>query len=317
MSHHDRSLGKLPMQFLKLGTLTVLAFAVSAPPHSVAQQPGQKTFSSASAACHALAKAVQSDDQPGLLNILGPDAKELISSGDPAEDKSNREEFVQKFKQMHRLVNEPDGTTTLYIGAENWPTPIPLLHKDNAWYFDTPAGKKEVLYRRIGKNELAVIQVCREVVDAEKEYHSQPHDGESQQQYADKLSSDPGKHNGLYWETSSGQQESPIGPLIAAAATDGSSATSEHKPQPFMGYYFRILTAQKTAKGSSSYIVDGKMTGGFALLAYPAQYRSSGVMTFMVDQDGVVYEKDLGARTPTVVQKLSRYERDSSWRQAD
>lgn len=317
MSQDDRNLGQLPTQFSKLGVLAVLALAVSIPSLSAAQQTGQKTFGSAGEASHALAKAVQSDDQPALLSILGPDSKDIISSGDPAEDKSNREEFVRKFKQMHRLVNEPDGTTTLYIGAENWPTPIPLMHKGNAWYFDTPAGKKEVLYRRIGKNELAVIQVCREVVDAEKEYYSQPHDGESQQQYAERLSSDPGKHNGLYWETSAGQKESPIGPLVAAAATDGNSGNPEQKPQPFMGYYFRILTEQKTSKGSHSYMVDGKMTGGFALLAYPAQYRSSGVMTFLVDQNGVVYEKDLGARTATVVQKLTRYERDASWRQAD
>ena len=312
MFQDDRNLGQLPAQSFKLA-IAILALAVSASPLLAAQQPGQETFSSASAASHALAKAAQSNDQSALLSILGPDAKDLISSGDPAEDKSAREEFVQKFKQMHRLVNEPDGTTTLYIGAENWPTPIPLLHKGNSWYFDTPAGKKEVLYRRIGKNELAVIQVCREVVDAEKEYYSQPHDGESQQQYAGKLSSDPGKHNGLYWETSAGHQESPIGPLVAAAAPDSSSG----KSQPFMGYYFRILTAQKTAKRASSYIVDGKMTGGFALLAYPAQYRSSGVMTFIVDQDGIVYEKDLGARTAAAAKALIRYERDASWRKAD
>ena len=316
MSQQDRNLGHLPAQSFKL-SVAILALAVSTSPLLAAQQPGQETFSSASAASHALAKAAQSNDQSTLLSILGPDAKDLISSGDPAEDKSAREEFVQKFKQMHRLVNEPDGTTTLYIGAENWPTPIPLLHKGNAWYFDTPDGKKEVLYRRIGKNELAAIQVCREVVDAEKEYYSQPHDGESQQQYAGKLSSDPGKHNGLYWETSSGHQESPIGPLVAAASADGGAGNPDHKSQPFMGYYFRILTAQKTRKGASSYIVDGKMTGGFALLAYPAQYRSSGVMTFIVDQDGIVYEKDFGARTAAAAKALTRYERDASWRAAD
>jgi hypothetical protein len=317
MSQEDRNLRQLPTEFFKLATLAVLALAVSTSPLFAAQQPGQKTFGSAAEACHALVKAVQSDDEPAMLSILGPDAKELISSGDPAEDKSSREEFIKKYKQMHRLVNEPDGTTTLYIGAENWPTPIPLMHKGNAWYFDTPAGKKEVLYRRIGKNELAVIQVCQEVVDAQKEYYSQPHDGESQQQYAGKLSSDPGKHNGLYWETSAGQPESPIGPLVAAAAADGASENPDQKPQPFMGYYFRILTGQKTAKGSRSYIVDGKMTGGFAFLAYPAEYRSSGVMTFMVDQDGVVYEKDLGPRTTAIAKTLTRYDRDTSWRQSD
>jgi hypothetical protein len=317
MSQEDRNLGQLPTQFFKLATFAVLAMAASVLPLSAAQQSGQKTFGSAAEASHALVKAVQSDDQSALLSILGPDAKDLISSGDPSEDKSSREEFVQKYKQMHRLVNEPDGTTTLYIGAENWPTPIPLMHKGNAWYFDTPAGKKEVLYRRIGKNELAVIQSCRELVDAEKEYYSQPHDGESGQQYASKLSSDPGKHNGLYWETSAGQQESPIGPLVAAAAANGGSENSDQKPQPFMGYYFRILTGQKTAKGSRSFIVDGKMTGGFAFLAYPAEYRSSGVMTFLVDQDGIVYEKDLGPHTAAIAKTLTRYDRDASWRQAD
>ena len=317
MSQEDRSLGQLPTQLSKLGLFVFLALAASLPPLSAAQQPGQKTFGSASEASHALAKAALANDQSALLNILGPDAKELISSGDPAEDKSNREEFVQRFKQMHRLVNEPDGTTTLYIGAENWPTPIPLTHKGDAWYFDTPAGKKEVLYRRIGKNELAAIQVCREMVDAEKEYYSKPHDGESQQQYAGKLSSDPGKHNGLYWDAGAGQQESPVGPMIAAAAADANPGNQDQKPAPFMGYYFRILTAQKTPKGSHSYIVDGKMTGGFAFVAYPAEYRSSGVKTFLVDQDGIVYEKDLGARTATAAKTLTRYEHDASWRQAD
>lgn len=317
MSQEDRNLGQLPTKFFQLRMFAALALAVSNPTLLASQQPGQKTFSSAAEASHALVKAVQSDDEPVLLSILGPDAKELISSGDPAEDKSSREEFVQKYKQMHRLVNEPDGTTTLYIGAENWPTPIPVVHKGSAWYFDTPAGKKEALYRRIGKNELAAIQVCREMVDAEKEYYAKPHDGESQQQYAGKLASDPGKQDGLYWQTSAGQQESPLGPLVAAAAVDGNAADPEKKPQPFMGYYFRVLTAQKTAKGSHSYIVDGKMTGGFAFLAYPAEYRSSGVMTFMVDQDGIVYEKDLGARTAAVTKTLTRYERDASWRQAD
>jgi DUF2950 family protein len=314
MSQEDRNLRQLPTEFFKLATFAALALAVSVSPLFAAQQPGQKTFKSAHEACHALVAAVQSDDQSALLNILGPDAKDLISSGDPAEDKSHREEFVKKYKQMHRLVNEPDGTTTLYIGAENWPTPIPLMHEGNAWYFDTPAGKKEVLYRRIGRNELAVIQVCQELVDAQKEYYSQPHDGASQQQYAGKLSSDPGKHNGLYWETSAGQPESPIGPLVAAAGDPGNP---DQKPQPFMGYYFRILTEQKTAKGPRNYIVDGKMTGGFAFVAYPAQYRSSGVMTFLVDQDGIVYEKDLGPRTASITKTLTRYDRDASWRQAD
>lgn len=282
-----------------------------------AQQSGQKTFKSAAEASHALVAAVKSDDEPALLGILGSDAKSVISSGDSVEDKNDRAEFLQKYHQMHRLVTEPDGTTTLYIGAENWPTPIPLVHKGPAWYFDTPAGKQEILYRRVGKNELAAIAVCRELVDAEKEYFAQPHDGDSGQQYARKVYSDPGKQNGLYWQASAGQSESPIGPLVATAAGEGYTDGSDQSPKPFQGYYFRVLTSQKTAKGTRNYVVNGKMTGGFAFVAYPAEYRSTGVMTFLVDQEGIVYEKDLGPRTATLAKSLRSYERDASWRKAD
>ncbi|MGA8620803.1 MAG: DUF2950 domain-containing protein [Candidatus Sulfotelmatobacter sp.] len=300
----------------KIATLTILAAGITfLQIHAAAQQAGQKTFSSAAAASGALLAAVKAEDQPALLSILGPDAKDIVSSGDSVEDKNNRAEFVQKYEQMHRLVTEPDGKTTLYIGAENWPTPIPLAHKGGAWYFDTPAGKQEILYRRIGRNELAVIQVCREMVDAEKEYYGQPHDGDSANQYAQKLFSDPGKHNGLYWQASAGEGESPIGPLVASAAAEGYPA--DQQPQPFQGYYFRVLTGQKTPGGARSYIVDGKMTRGFAFVAYPAEYRSSGVMTFIVDQDGIVYEKDLGRRTSAIAKTLTRYDRDSTWRKAD
>ena len=282
---------------------------------AAAQQPGQKTFSSAAEASKALVAAVKADDQSDLVKILGPGSKDIISSGDPIQDKNTHAVFVQKYEQMHRLVVEPDGKTTLYVGAENWPTPIPLAHKGGAWYFDTPAGKQEILYRRIGKNELTVIQVCRELVDAEKEYYGQPQDGGSVNQYAEKLYSDPGKHNGLYWETSGGESNSPIGPLVASASAAGYPA--DLQPQPFQGYYFRILTAKKTPHGVESFIVDGKMTRGFAILAYPAEYRSSGVMTFLVDQDGIVYEKDLGPRTARIAKSLKQYDRDASWRKAD
>ena len=282
---------------------------------ATAQQAGQETFPSAGKATKALITAVKANDESALIKILGPGAKEIVSSGDPAEDKTNRQEFVEKYQQMHRLVDEPDGKTTLYVGAENWPTPIPLVHKGSAWYFDTAAGKEEILYRRVGRNELAVIQVCRELVDAEKEYYGQPHDGETGNQYAQKFSSDPGKHNGLYWETSAGEHESPIGPMIASAAADGTSA--DHTPEPFHGYYFKMLKGQKGPKGTVSFISDGKMTKGFAFVAYPAAYRSSGVMTFIVDTDGIVYEKDLGKRTAEIAKTLTVYSRDASWRKAD
>lgn len=280
---------------------------------SAGPQAGQETFPSAAEASHALIKAIRANDQAALLKVLGPNGKEIISSGDDTEDKQDRDEFVQKYHRMHRLVIEPDGSTTLYIGAENWPTPIPLMRKGAAWYFDTAAGKQEILYRRVGKNELAAIQVCRELVDAEKEYHAKAHDGDAPQ-YAQKLFSDPGKHNGLYWEESGGEAASPIGPLVAAA----SEASGNQKLQPFQGYYFQILKAEGgKGRGEHSYIEDGKMTRGFAFVAYPAEYRSSGVMTFVVNQDGIVYEKDLGPKTAQIAKKLTRYDRDASWRKAD
>ncbi len=281
-------------------------------------QAGQETFSSAADATQGLLKAIQNDDQPSLLRVLGPNAKDIIFSGDDAEDKNDRDLFVQKYQQMHRLVTEPDGSTTLYIGAENWPTPIPLIHKGSSWYFDTADGKQEILYRRVGENELTAIQVCRELVDAEKEYYAQTHDGDPNPQYAQKFFSDPGKHNGLYWVATAGGAASPIGPLVASAATQG-SGEADQKLQPFQGYYFKILNRERTKApgGSRSYLVDGKMTRGFAFLAYPAEYRSSGVMTFVVNQDGIVYEKDLGPKTDAMAKALTRYRPDASWRKAD
>jgi hypothetical protein len=284
-----------------------------------AVEPGQKTFSTPGEASEALISALTNEDQDALLKILGPDSKEILSSGDETEDKDNRDQFVQRYRQMHRLVNEPDGTTTLYIGAENWPAPIPLVHKGTTWYFDTEAGKQEILYRRIGENELTVMHVCQELVDAQKEYYSQPHDGDSEGQYAQRILSQPGKHNGLYWETPSGETESPLGPLVASAETEGYTENANQQPQPFHGYYFRVLKGHGPAKPGNvrSYLVDGKMTRGFAFVAYPAEYRSSGVMTFLVDQDGVVYEKNLGPRTAEIAKSLARYERNGSWRKAD
>jgi hypothetical protein len=281
---------------------------------AVAQQPGQKTFPLASDATEALVAALRANDQPALMSILGPDAKDIISSGDGVEDKNDREQFVQKYQEMHRIVTEPDGKVTLYLGPENWPSPIPLAKKGGIWYFDTPAGKQEILYRRVGRNEIAVMHICRELVDAEKEYSSQPHDGGPGHQYAQKIFSDPGKHNGLYWPVSAGESESPIGPLVASAAAEGYANGSDQKHQPFQGYYFRALASgANTAGGTGA----ENATHGFAFLAYPADYRSSGVMTFIVGQDGIVYQKDLGRRTAEIVKSLTRHDRDATWHRAE
>lgn len=283
-------------------------------------QAGQQTFPTAEDASKALLAALQSDDDQQLLKVLGPNAKDIVSSGDEAADKAERQQIVQKYQEMHRLVMEPDDTTTIYIGAENWPTPIPLMRKGNEWYFDTAAGKQQILYRRIGRNELGVIQVCAELVDAEKEYYGQPHDGESANHYAAKFWSDPGKHDGLYWKASSGEPESPIGPLVAEAVVDRSGENANQQPQPFDGYYFKTLKApatHATASHSQGFAAGGGAEGGFAFVAYPAKYRTSGVMTFTVDQDGVVYEKDLGPRTEEVAKAMTTYRRDATWRKAD
>jgi len=281
---------------------------------SPAQQRGQKTFASAEAAAKALATAAGKNDEKELMAILGPQGKEIVSSGDETEDKESHANFARRYEQMHRLVKEPDGMVTIYIGAENWPAPIPLVNKGKGWYFATEAGKKEIVYRRVGRNEISAMHVCREMVAAEKEYYAAQHS-----EYAQKIFSDEGQHNGLYWKAADGEPQSPIGPLVAAAVAEGYTKSQDVAPTPYRGYYFHVLTGQgKNAPGGAkSFVVNGKMTEGFAFVAYPAEYRSSGVMTFVVGADGVVYEKDLGKKTEMVAKGLKEYNLDSSWRKAE
>jgi Protein of unknown function (DUF2950) len=298
-----------------LAELAAVAILLAAcfPARSVAQQAGQKTFASPEEASNALVTAAQNNDTKAMLDILGPAGKQIISSGDETEDARSRANFAQKYQEMHRLVKEPDGTVTLYIGAKNWPTPIPLVSKGSAWYFDTEAGKKEILFRRVGRNEMSAIRVCQELVAAQKEYYSGHHN-----QYARKIFSDEGQHDGLYWKVADGEPQSPIGPLVAKAVAEGYAKSRTGAPTPYRGYYYHILTSQgKNAPGGAkSYIVSGKMTEGFAFVAYPAEYRSSGVMTFIVSEDGVVYQKDLGKKTEVVAKAMKEYNPDSTWRKA-
>jgi Protein of unknown function (DUF2950) len=310
---------KLPDSYrggvLKIATIAALLVA-GLPAAAVAQRPGQKTYASPEEASQALFAAAQKNDEKALLEVLGPDGKSIIESGDAKEDAAARANFAEKFQAMHRLVDEPDATTTLYIGAENWPTPIPLVNRAGKWYFDTQAGAREILFRRIGKNELSAIRVCQEMVSAQKEYFAK--DGNNE--YAAKFVSDPGKHNGLYWPAEGNEAASPVGPLVANAGSEGGlNKDSSTGAEPFRGYYFRILDRQgkKAAGGEMSYIADGKMTKGFALVAYPAVYRDSGVMTFVVNQDGVVYEKDLGKQTVEKAKSMKSYDPDPSWKKSD
>jgi len=292
--------------------LLALSLASSSVP-MFAQQPGQQTFRSVEDAGRALFTAMRSPDDRALMGILGPAGNDIVSSGDPIEDLDARTGFTVKYQEMHRFVTEPNGTVTLVVGAENWPLPIPLVNKIGAWYFDTQAAKDEILFRRIGKNELAAIQACGDLVDAQRQYYDRAPDDYAKE-YAQKLVSDAGKHNGLYWVETGDQFDSPINPLIAYARQNrGADQVGAHVP--FNGYFFRILTSQgpHAPGGAKDYVVNGKMTLGFAFVAYPAEYRSSGVMTFIVGKSGTIYEKDLGPNTSKLAEAMTAFDPDSTW----
>jgi hypothetical protein len=285
----------------------------------MAQQGNEKTFASPGDAVLALYNAAKSDDSTAVDSIFGSGANDILHTGDDVADKNTKANFISRYDQMHRIVIEPDQTATLYIGAENWPLPIPLVkNSSGSWYFDTEAGKKEILYRRVGTNENDAIDVLHVLVDAQQEYASEPRDGDKTKHYALKFLSDEGKHNGLYWKTSDNEAPSPIGPLIVSASNEGYTA-QQGKPTPFHGYYYRILTKQGSAakNGARDYLVNGQLVKGFAFVAYPAQYRNSGVMTFIVNQDGLVYQKDLGPQTEELAAAMTEYNPDNTWDRAD
>ena len=301
-----------------LGLMILVALFVSfTVPHAAAQQATQRTFDSPGNAVAAMFDAAKTGDMNALMQIFGPESKELLASGDPVADKDTRELVVKKYEEMHRLVTEPNKSVTLYIGAENWPFPIPIVEKNKVWFFDTAKGKQEVLFRRIGRNETFTIGTLRSLADAQNEYAGTTHDHDSTKQYAQKILSDEGKHNGLYWKTSPGEPASPIGPLIAQATREGyeKGATAV----PFHGYYYRILTSQgKDAHGGAmSYMTNGKLTKGFAFIAFPAEYRNSGVVTFIVSKDGQVYEKDLGTNTANIAPGITDFNPDKTWSVAE
>ena len=304
-----------------LAILTALLLSLLTVHVSVAQDQGERAFHSAEEAGSALFVACQNENEKALIDILGPGGRQVISSGDPAEDMDERVGFVVKYQEMHRYVKEADGDTILYVGAENWPFPIPLVNKNGAWYFDTDAGREEIVMRRIGKNELSAIEASRKLVDAEKQYKAKALPDGSDHQYALRFVSDRGRHNGLFWSETADEFDSLIDPLIASAGQDNAKSGDgyEDYPIPFNGYFFRILSGQgkHAPGGSKSYIVNGKMDGGFAFVAYPAEYRSSGVKTFIVNQSGVVYEKDLGANTEKIATNMTDYDPDSTWQKVE
>ncbi len=308
------------LKAIRFLSFCLVVLGLGSGPAALAQQPGQKTFSSAAEAGDALDAAVQNHDDAAMLAILGPSGQDLISSGDLVVDKNKQDSFAAKYHASHQFAAAGDGRTFLYIGTENWPTPIPLRQNGSQWYFDTDYGKQEILYRRIGSNEIDAIKVCGAIADAQRDYYSTLHDGASLHQYAQKFRSTEGTQDGLFWVVKAGTQpESPLGPLVAEAAYEGYQHHTNTEPHPFHGYVYRMLTSQgaNAAGGARSYIVDGKMTGGFALVAYPVNYRVSGVMTFVVDQDGQVYQKDLGPNTEQIASTMVSYDPDTTWQPAN
>lgn len=274
----------------------------------------QKSFSSTEEAVKAAITAAKNDDDKELIAIFGPGSTELLHSGDPVADKQRRAAFLKAYDEKNRLLTQGEDTI-LVVGKDDWPLPIPLVKKGNGWMFDAAKGKEEVLNRRIGQNELNTIQVVLAYVDAQREYAMKDRDGDGLLEYAQSFRSDGGKKNGLYWPAKSGEEQSPLGELAARAVKAGYKAAD--KPFPFHGYYYRILTAQgKDAPGGAySYIVKGSMIGGFGLVAYPAEYGNSGVMTFIVNHDGKVFEKDLGKNTATIAAGMKEYNPDKTWKE--
>jgi hypothetical protein len=284
----------------------------AAPQASAPQASAPQTFASAQQAVDALIAANRANDVSALGQILGADASTLISSGDETQDKTDRARFVESYETHHRLLATGAGKMTLLVGTKEWPLPIPLVRSDGTWSFDSPDAVNELLYRRIGTNELAAIKVCRALYQAQRDYAATGHDGNPAGVYAQRFRSEPGTQNGLYWPVAEGEPESPAGPLVADAEAAGYEQGKRH---PFHGYYFRILKAQgpNVRGGAKSYVVDGKMTAGFAILAYPVEYGASGVMTFLVSRYGTVFQKNLGEATVETARAITAFDPDASW----
>ena len=291
----------------------IVAFAFSG--HAGAQ--AAKEFASPEDAVKAIIGAVKAGSVDELVAILGADGKDLVESSDPVTARQNRRVFAVAIREQWHLEDMPPNHKTLVIGNEGWPFPVPLVKEGSGWRFDTAAGKEEVIARRIGRNELAAIAAVRAYLTAQRQYAEQAHDGNPAGVHAAKFASDPGKENGLYWPTKAGQKRSPLGDLVAQAAADGRTVSGDRsQPSPFYGYYFKILTSQGAAAkgGKKQYVVKGLMSGGYALVAWPARYDVTGVMTFVVNQDGSVHEKDLGDGTDAAARKMTAYNPDKSWR---
>jgi Protein of unknown function (DUF2950) len=298
-----------------IGRLTLVVLVVSMTACHQRETASVTTFASPDLAGEGLLQAGKAKVPGSFLKIFGTDSKDIISTGNAAEDNDNVDQFVAGYNAMHRWRKMPDDSQILLIGPSNFAFPIPLRKNDaGQWFFDTAAGKDEILRRRVGRNELQTIDVCEALADAQAQYFATQHDGAAAGQYALKFISDNGKQNGLYWQSPEGQPQSPLGPL-AAFATEEGYKLNPASHTPFHGYYFRMLTSQgsRAPGGAKSYLTNGTMAGGFAFVAYPAEYGNSGVMTFIINQDGVLLQKDLGKETAKIAAAMNEYDPDATW----
>lgn len=300
---------------LLCAAVLIVVIALQGP--AAAAKSRQMNFDSPEAAVEAFIGALVNHDEKELRALFGPGSESLISSGDAADDRQRREEFVRLCGEKYRLEAAGDRKMILHVGNNDWPFPIPLVKTGERWRFDTKQGKEEILNRRIGENELEAIQTCLAIVDAQREYAAMDRDGDGLLEYARTFASTPGRHDGLYWAAAPGETPSPLGPLMAKARSEGYHRGE--KPVPYNGYFFRILTEQgKSAKGGAySFIVKGKMVGGFAVVAYPATYAVSGVKTFIANHEGVVYQKDLGPGTVKMAKTMKAYNPDKTWEKVE
>jgi hypothetical protein len=307
---------------LSMAAYCILAAALHATPQTkgataVAEQPRQKLFDNPQQAADAMILAVKTDDVPALLAIFGPDGKDFVDTKDEVQDKNSRAAFAALAQQKMHVDLDPRNSNRaiVSVGDEDWPTPVPIVKQGGKWHFDSKAGRNEILDRRIGENELVAITICRGYDDAQKEYAAEIHDDSGVNQYAQRIISSPGKHDGLAWRNTDGSWGGPVGEGVAKALEEG----YVDKAQPFHGYYFKVLKGQGPAAplGQLDYVIGGAMIGGFALVAVPAEYRVTGVMTFIVSYDGVVYQKDLGPDSINIVKKMERYNPDKTWHRTD
>lgn len=279
----------------------------------------QRSFASSEEAVDALLAAIKTGDTRGILRVLGQDAKSLIESGDTVQDEQARNAFVQMYEAAHAIEDSEDGSKTLLVGSDNWPFPFPLVQEEGEWRFDSSAGAEEVIARRVGRNELSAIQVCLAYVDAQREYYLSNPEHDALLHFAESVLSTSGKRDGLYFEVAGAEPESPLGPGFANALGEGYFKEGASKSTPYHGYFYRVLKAQgpNAAGGAYDYVVRDKMIGGFALIAFPADYGNSGVMTFIVNHDGVVFSKDLGADTAKAATTIAVFDPDSSWKREE